>query len=268
MAGAVKSRSVAILSVLSILATLLSAAPLPAAASSHAVANAAQLAAALGPGGPAEIEITTSFTLTSPVTIGRNVTIYANGATAESIEIKAPPNSPAFMVAAGNTVTLRSFGIWGANDRRAKGGGIAVDSGATLIVDMMSIHDNFAGEGGGIYNAGTTTIKNSVFYRNSAAGKGGGISNDGTLNVENSTFAKNDAQQGGAASTAGAASFNFVTIVGNSSKNKIGAGTHLTGGSITLSHSIVANNFSGGSFYDCSGQTTVNRVLFSSTQGC
>ncbi len=261
------TRLTALLSAISMLASLLVAAPQPAVATADAVTNTSELANALTTG-TSDIEIGAGFTLTSPITISRNVTIFAYGAKAEDVTITAPTNSYAFIVAPGKTVTLQNFALAGANDRKAKGGAIAVSTGATLTLDMMSVHDNFSGEGGGLYNAGTTTIQNSVFYRNSAAGKGGAVSNDGILTVVNSTFAKNDAQQGGAVSTAGEASFKFATIVGNSSKNKIGAGTHSTGGFISLSQSIVANNYSGGSFYDCSGQTTVDEVLFSSTQGC
>ena len=227
-----------------------------------------ELMSALEPGNTGDIEIVGGFQLDAPVTIGRDVLIYGTGLKAEDVTITAPSNSPAFIVASGTSVTIKTIAFVGANDRKAEGGAVSVETGATLLLDAVSFHDNFAGEGGGIYNAGDTTITNSVFYNNEAAGKGGGVSNDGTLTVVNSTFAKNNAQQGGAVSTAGLATFTFVTIVGNSSKNKIGAGTHLTGGTIELDNSIVANNYSGGSFYDCSGQTDVNHVLFSSTQGC
>jgi len=239
-----------------------------ASATPWVVHDYSELMSALEPGNSGDIEIADSFQLDAPVTIVRDVVIYGTGPKAEDITITAPSNSPAFIVASGTSVTIKTIAFAGADDRKAKGGAVSVELGATLVLDAVSLHDNFAGEGGGLYNAGDTTIKNSVFYNNEAAGKGGGVSNDGTLTVENSTLSKNKAQQGGAVTTAGPATFNFVTIVGNSSKNKIGAGTHLTGGTIELDNSIVANNYSGGSFYDCSGQTDVSHVLFSSTQGC
>ncbi|HSR45804.1 MAG TPA: hypothetical protein VLT15_11335, partial [Acidimicrobiia bacterium] len=225
------NRPIALLSAISMVASLLITAPLPAAATSHEVVVKVTTATGLKTeiAGDADVIVIDSseqpilIDLAQPITVGRDVTIRGAASTAEATTLKVTGNSPALIITSGN-VTLERFAITGANDRKASGGAVSVHAGATLTMREMSVYKNFAGEGGGLYNAGTTHIEDSVFYANESFGKGGAINNAGELRVSNSTFASNDAGQGGAISSSGMAELRFVTIVGNSSKNKIGAG--------------------------------------------
>ncbi len=96
-------------------------------------------------------------------------------------------------------LTLRNANInetftWGA------GGGVAVGSGATLLVDNSLITGaktgwHSYGYGGGIYNKGTTTITGgSQITGGTARLFGGGVYNDGVLTIDNAIVSGNTAQ--------------------------------------------------------------------------
>ncbi len=73
---------------------------------------------------------------------------------------------------------------------------LAVNSGATLTVNNLTLADGITGSGGAISNSGTLTVTNSTLSDNAASdtgpGGGGGIYNLGMLTVTGSTFSGND----------------------------------------------------------------------------
>jgi CSLREA domain-containing protein len=109
------------------------------------------------------------------------------------------------------------------------GGGIYVQSGGALTLIRSTVDANFAREGGGVAIAGgMLTISSSTVSGNSATNDGGGVWLDGS-----NTFA-----------TAG-----HSTIAGNTvSGNGDGGGVFANNaGSISLNHTIVADNTAAGS---------------------
>jgi hypothetical protein len=139
------------------------------------------------------------------------------------------------------------------------GGGILSYNG-TLVVTNSTFASNSASLGGAILSAnGRLTVSNSTFFRNNgiasqiAAGMGAGIDvEDGQATLSNSTFVRNGAVYGGAV----ASNDSTVTITNSSfnlnsaAQSNGGGGLYRSGGSLTLSNSIVANSLAGG---NCAG---------------
>jgi CSLREA domain-containing protein len=107
----------------------------------------------------------------------------------------------------------------------AAGGGAIFNQGMITVTNStFSLNDARTSDGGGIFNSGLLTVTNSTFSLNSAAGKGGGIEHNNDtlpLTVTNSTLSKNSAFQGG------------------------GIFNTNSGGTATLSNTVVANNPTG-----------------------
>lgn len=171
------------------------------------------------------------------------------------------------------SVTLR--------DNMASHGGGLFNDGGDVLFDRTTLVNNSAGsQGGGIANLafGTVTLRNSTITHNIAASSGGGIFNeDGTLIVNGSTIDNNAADSGGGILNGGVVTITNSTISTNSAVSGSGGGLFSAGGladatinsttftenqasvvgggiyneeGLTLSQSIVANNFPGD---DCSG---------------
>lgn len=104
---------------------------------------------------------------------------------------------------------------------------LAVNSGKTVSLHLLTIQNGAARFGGGVNNAGTLNIDASTFSANRATGNastgGGAIFNSGVLNVQNSTFTGNLAGPqindcdsfGGALDNNGTATVTNSTFSGN-----------------------------------------------------
>ena len=150
---------------------------------------------------------------------------------------------------------------WAANIS-STGGGIYNQGALTLFACVL--HDNNATvDGGGIFNQGTATITDSTLYGNSAQYKGGpnntisnggGIENQGTLTVTNSTlygnFSNND---GGGIDSKGTLTLSECTLDDNLATKGAGGGLNISGGTVTIGNTIVAQNSAGTSGPDASG---------------
>ena len=68
-----------------------------------------------------------------------------------------------------------------------------VSSGATVVLNDLTIEQGSSTSGGGVYNAGTLTLNNDILTGNSAAADGGAVYNGGALTVNNTTFSNNSA---------------------------------------------------------------------------
>jgi predicted outer membrane repeat protein len=122
------------------------------------------------------------------------VQVYANGQAAAGVE------GGGLHVAAGRALVRNSTFT---NNRVARGGGISVATGATLVLSRSTLKLNFAdgtlpavvwSRGGGLNNSGTaiidqTTIGDNLFIASS--GFGGGIFNDGILVMARSLLHRN-----------------------------------------------------------------------------
>ena len=116
-----------------------------------------------------------------------------------------------------------------------------------LTLENITLKDGLADSGGAIYNAGTLTIRRSTLRDNVATLWGGGLTSAfGFLTVESSSFISNSALTGGAIySNDIRASIVNSTFSGNQAAN-YGGGIDVQGGEITISHSTLYGNGSGG----------------------
>jgi hypothetical protein len=207
----------------------------------------ATLNAALGPGGPATIQLCPRTTYLGTFNIGRNVTIL--GAGPISSILNGGGNGPVVRIEAGVTqAVLSSLGI--TNGRSPAGGGI--DNRGTLSVVNAAITGNAAtgqnGQGGGIQNQNnaTLTLTDTTLASNAAASIGGAIFNNqgGTVTLTRCRIATNSASFGGGIySLFGRVELENCDVVGNTATS-LGGGFYNngTGSLIQLNNSRVAGN--------------------------
>jgi CSLREA domain-containing protein len=145
---------------------------------------------------------------------------------------------------------------------------LAVDVGATLNLNKLTIANGSADSGGGIDNEGTLIVTNSTFSHNSGSGQGGGIFNHGgTLTVTNSTFSYNSGS-GGGITTGGTATVTNSSFFNNSSSG-VGGGIKAYS-TLTVANSSFFNNsagFGGGIYNHFGGTLTVTNSIFNGNSG-
>ncbi len=140
-------------------------------------------------------------------------------------------------------LTIRG-GLTAAN---GSGGGVYVDSGATLALSRVIITANSAGTGAGLYNFGTLTATDTTFSNNAAVNWGGGLYNDrGVMVLDRVTISGNSAGRDGAGiyngGSGAALSLVNVTVSGNTAAGD-GGGIY-TNRSMTITNSTIAFNSS------------------------
>jgi hypothetical protein len=137
------------------------------------------------------------------------------------------------------------------SDLAGYGGGLGVDTGATVTLTNITVSGNTANFGGGIASRGKLTMTNTTVSGNTA-NYGGGIASEGILTLTNSTLSGNTANNdgGGIAIDGGTVTVTNATMTanradadGNSSGN--GGGMAFLAGAVTLFNTIVAGNFVG-----------------------
>ena len=140
-----------------------------------------------------------------------------------------------------NLGTLTVTGSTFSNNAADVGGALANDG--TLTVTGSTFSNNAAEAGGGITNTAMASVATSTFSGN-RGGLGGGISNLGTLTVTTSTFSGNTANRGGGISNLATLTVMTSTFFGNTATGN-GGGIAVTGGTLTLTGSIVVPAVSG-----------------------
>ena len=177
-----------------------------------------------------EIDITTSLSIEGP------------GASA--LILSGSNASRVFEVSNNATVTIEGLTISGGTAVASNGGGLLIDTGATLSINQVDVANNSAsadsmgnfGNGGGIENDGSLSVTASVFTNNLATGgdftnpvtegsAGGAIDSQGpSLTVTTTTFGGNEAVgpatgtgegNGGAINNSSTASITYCTFNGN-----------------------------------------------------
>ena len=155
-----------------------------------------------------------------------------------------------------------------------KGGGICVETGASLTMTGGAIAKNKASKGGGIFSEGTVTLSGDCIVEsntaqnsesntaqnsesNTAQNSGGGVYlSAGSLTVNgNASIAKNQASTGGGIWSAGTVTLSGDCIV-ESNTAQDGGGVFLSGGSLTVdgNASIAKNEASyGGGLFASTG---------------
>lgn len=151
------------------------------------------------------------------------------------------------------------------NEAFTGGGGLLVDSGATLRMRRSAIIENVAtgAFGGGIWNQGELWVYDSTIANNDS-NRAGGVRNEGQMNLRNVTVSGNsahstDAGTGGISQNGVAVLYNVTitnnTGVGNNAGSFRGGGIQTSSGKTTvLKNSIIAGNHGGSGPHDCVGQ--------------
>ena len=207
------------------------------------------------------IELTSNVFLTDGLPpIRSNITIIGNGHV-----IVGSGKHPIFLLYEGKLI-LRDVRL--TKGRSLEGGAIRLDPATEAQLHNVTISKSSAQNGGAIYNRrGIVTISNSSLRHNQAIGSGGAIYNLGELTITASSLHENRAKSAGAIysndtlSVSNSSIFqNFaerfgggimskdrdnaslvhVTIVENAADR--GGGIYITGKSVRLINSLLANN--------------------------
>ncbi len=177
--------------------------------------------------------------------VERSLTIRGAGARTTTIRVSPPVSmtSRVLFINSEMTVDLSGVRITGGNNTGSPGGGIEVNSGASLTLSDSAVEGNTADYGGGIASSGNLVVLRTTIARNHAVGgetqaRGGGIqiSSSGTATIENSTVSGNTAVEtfdpdqgnGGGIYTSGNLDLHNVTIAENSAAD----GTSGAGGGL------------------------------------
>jgi hypothetical protein len=211
-----------------------------------------------------------TYTLTAPDNaddglpeITGNVTITGRDTT-----IRRAPNATQdfriLHVLNGGNLTLNSLTISGGRSVSGSGGGIA--NNGTLNVNRTTIKSNRASSGGGLFSSGTLNLRRSTVERNTADAFGGGIYNaGGTMTMNGGALLKNRASTdngGGLENIGGSASFNHVSVKGNTAIRGGGI-RQTTGATLRLEESTVSENIAvaGGGISNLGTAATLVRSL-------
>ena len=202
-----------------------------------------------------------TITLSSGLTIGRNLTVTGLGAS--SLTVSGNNSVEDFLINSGVTASIASLAI--ANGSAARGGGINNQGTLTLTSDTIS-GNKASSSGGGIYSAGTLTISNSTVASNSAL-YGAGFGNNGVMTGIGSTFNANTASNtgGGVCNKNGNLTLSNSTVTNNSANT--GAGVRNYTGTVTLSNDTIAYNTGIGVFNGGSTTDLLNTIVAGNTYG-
>lgn len=125
------------------------------------------------------------------------------------------------------------------------------DSGATVVINDLTVQNGQSGDGGGIYTDGTLTIDSVVVQDSFADGDGGGIfiSGSGTLNATNCTVTGNEAaDDGGGIMNEGPDTLNLsgCLVSGNHASNNGGGIANNFDATGTIDGSTISGNTADG----------------------
>jgi len=175
--------------------------------------------------------------------IDKSITINGPGSNLLGIYRSSQTGFRIFHVMPGISATISGLTISGGGDVVQPGGGGILNDHAILTIDSCVVQNSFAAEfssGGGVFNDGsggsaTLTILNSSVSANYADGAGGGIYNyaynDGSATVSLMDSTVND-------NTAAHSDF---PCCGSGT----GGGVYNSGGTLTITNSVVSNNLAG-----------------------
>ncbi len=220
--------------------------------------------------------VTGTISLSSVITIDRNVTIEGPGRALLALEGTAGMrifSVPSGVIAAVSGLTMTGGGIGGIqnlgtltvadsvimnNAAPLFGGGIFNAPGASLLVSRTTISGNTADyAGGGVWNEGTAVIADSTLSGNTSY-DGGAIMDFGTMTIMRSTLSGNQASDAGGAIYGQCDTLTITesTIAGNRT-SQYGGGIYNTWGvncpQVVIGSTIVAGNSSDYADADLSG---------------
>lgn len=191
-----------------------------------------------------------TITLSSPLTLGKNVTIDASAA--PGLALSGNNAVRVIEVSANTNATIKNLNVKNGYGWQL-GGGIL--NNGSLTLDHVNVTDNNmatnAGDywqgGGGIYNGDHSTLNliDSTVANNHAAWSGGGVYGffNSTVTILRSTISGNISNDvGGGIRSLGNFTITDSTISGNTSTGWHGGAIFHTDGAMTITNSTIANN--------------------------
>jgi len=196
------------------------------------------------------ITIPTGTYQLASVDIELDDTVSLVGADRATTTVVGPPEGDRVFSLGFGDVSIANLTITGGQEDDENGGGITVDSDATLTLTNSTVTGNEVlngGGGGGIYVSfgGSATITNSLISDNTSENDGGGIFSNGGVSLINSAVNGNHADfTGGGILSTGNLSLLNTTVDDNTSA--FGAGIFLSDNedlaTITIDRSTISNN--------------------------
>ncbi len=213
-----------------------------------------------------EFSVSGTITLSSSLTISKNLTIQGPGAS--SLDISGNNSVRVFLVSGSAVVTINDLSIINGTASNY-GGGVENDQATTTINNCKITGCTVTGTGTGAgvdsYN-GTVTINNSLLSGNTAGGRGGAVSAyGGSMTLNNSTLDSNNADMGGAIGqlqSTGDLTVTGCTISNNSANQgqNYGGGIYWYNGTVNITNTTFSGNSAsyGGAISDGSAAYTMN----------
>ncbi|WP_370688308.1 cadherin-like domain-containing protein [Flavimaribacter sediminis] len=177
------------------------------------------------------------------------------------------------LIVSNGSSTIDGITVTGGN--AGQGGGVRINSNATLTLTDSVIADNTAtANGGGLWNAGSLTLAGTTVSGNTAE-KGGGLwNNAGALTLTGATVSDNSASKGGGIyDFQGVTELTNTTLYGNvatgSSAAGYGGGLVAQLATVNLTNTTVTGNtaVNGGGLYNLSSTMTLTNTLVLGNSG-
>ena len=178
--------------------------------------------------------------------IRENVTLIGAGAGLTIIDASAA-GSRVFDVIRG-TVVIQGVTITGGSDTGADGGGVFVESSASLTLIDVVIQGNRGRDGAGIFNEGTLTLNQVKLNNNIASREGGALHNATSATLTDVWIDNNAAKWGGGVFADGAWLSMTRVTVSNNSASQDGGGLFLEFGALegaAISNVTISGNSAG-----------------------
>jgi hypothetical protein len=202
---------------------------------------------------------------TGQLVISSNVVVQGTGA--QRLSLNGNAASRIFHINSGAVTRLSDLTITNGRHTTSWGGALNVVGGSAVTV-LRCVVSNSTSQlnGGGIYVSGSTLdVVNTTISGNSATGGGGAISDgtaasSGTIRLLNTTITGNTGSDGGAINFGlnPTVTITNCTITNNAAIGATGSasGIVMTGGSFTISNSIIAGNVNNANNPDLTGAFT------------
>ncbi len=184
---------------------------------------------------------------------GSSAGIYSNSSVTlidSIVSDNQAQNDEGGILSTSGTVTLTNSTVSNNSAGSNVGGISSFGSAVTLINSTVSGNTAGSGVAGGIFSAGDVTLTNSTVSGNEATSNGGGIFNSGgAVTLTNSTVSSNEATgSGGGIYSNNGGTITNSTITNNTADSDgdgtgDGGGILRSGGTFTISNSIIAGNF-------------------------
>jgi predicted outer membrane repeat protein len=145
----------------------------------------------------------------------------------------------------GSTLSVQSS-VFSENSASDLGGALFIVS-TTATMEGCALAGNSALRGGAAYSASGSnmTIRRTTLAGNTASSNGGGIAGTSPIQIQQCTFSGNSAPSGGAILVLASATTLDQSTVSNNSATTEGGGVRVSGGTFTLTNSILAGNTAG-----------------------